>query len=125
MLRVIGLTILLTPACLSYAQTDTLPTAIDPAEMPSFPGGNMEMYKYIKENLRYPDIDAEGTVLVQFFVESDGSLSHIQVKRGVQKLLDEEAVRLVGTFPKWVPSKRAKQPGRVRYTLPIRFQRYN
>lgn len=96
-----------------------------PAQMPSFPGGYDALKKFIDENLRYPhpDFCGEGRVVVTFTVELDGSLTEIRVVRSIAKELDEEAVRLVKSMPKWIPGQHVKgKPGRMKYTLPIAFK---
>ena len=88
---------------------------------PTFPGIN----KYLAENLRYPhpDFCGEGRVVVTFTVEPDGSLTDIKVVRSIAKELDEEAVRLVKSMPKWIPGQHVEgKPGRMKYTLPIAFK---
>src|SRR5690606_4731812 len=70
-----------------------------PEQMPEFPGGADAMEHFIYENLKYPD-DArtkniQGKVYIQFVVEKDGSISNIKIRRGVNKSLDDEAVRLI------------------------------
>ncbi len=81
------------------------------------------MYAYIGRNLRHPHIDAEGRVFVEFVVEADGQVTEVKLKKGVAKVLDDEALRLVSSFPKWEPGKLEGKPCRVRYTLPILFRR--
>lgn len=96
-----------------------------PAQMPSFPGGYDALKKFIDENLRYPhpDFCGEGRVVVTFTVETDGSLTDISVVRSIAKELDEEAVRLVKSMPKWIPGQHVEgKPGRMKYTLPIAFK---
>ena len=95
-------------------------------EMPSFPGGLEELYKWIGSNVQYPaiaiDICIQGTVIVAFIVEPDGSVSNAKLVRSVDPCIDQEALRLVGQMPKWNPGKRAGVPVRVRYCLPIKFK---
>ena len=95
-------------------------------EMPSFPGGLEELYKWIDSNVQYPAVawenGIEGRVIVKFIVEKDGSLSDSTIIHSVHPLVDREALRLVGQMPKWNPGKRAGIPVRVRYCLPIKFK---
>jgi len=129
-MRTLSLLISFAVACGSNAQTDTLrdqtsepAPLIDPAELPSFPGGETAMCKFIKENLRYPLGDVQGRVYVQFIVEVDGTLSVIEIQRGVHELLDREALRLVTSFPKWEPSKVNSKSIQCQYVLPVLFKR--
>ena len=95
-------------------------------EMPSFPGGLEELYKWIDNNVQYPAVarenGIEGRVILKFIVEKDGSLSDSTVIHSVHPMVDREALRLVGQMPKWNPGKRAGVPVRVRYCLPIKFK---
>ena len=95
-------------------------------EMPSFPGGLEELYKWIDNNVQYPAVarenGIEGRVILKFIVEKDGTLSDSTVIHSVHPMVDREALRLVGQMPKWNPGKRAGIPVRVRYCLPLKFK---
>lgn len=90
----------------------------------TFPGGNMKLPAFIKENLKYPeDADgAHGRVMVSFAVEEDGSISDIKVVRGIHPSLDAEAVRVVKLMPKWQPAERGGKPVRSRFNFPVYFK---
>jgi protein TonB len=95
--------------------------------MPEFPGGQQAMMKFIAENVQYPVIAMEngiqGRVVCQFVVEKDGKPSNIQVVRtSGDASLDKEAVRVIGTMPKWKPGIQFGKPVRVTFTLPINFK---
>ncbi|WP_257898908.1 energy transducer TonB [Hoylesella nanceiensis] len=95
-------------------------------EMPSFPGGPAGLMKWLSSHVQYPaiaiDICIQGTVIVSFIVEPDGSVSNAKLVRSVDPCIDQEALRLVGQMPKWNPGKRAGIPVRVRCCLPIKFK---
>jgi len=94
-------------------------------EPPTFPGGEAALYKWLGENLKYPEeakeLGIQGRVFVAFVVEPDGSTSNVVVKRGIGGGCDEEAVRIVKAMPKWAPGKQRGQPVRVQFNLPIKF----
>jgi protein TonB len=95
--------------------------------MPEFPGGQQAMMKFIAENTQYPanamEKGIQGRVVCQFVVEKDGSISNIQVVRtSGDASLDKEAVRVIGTMPKWKPGTQRGKPVRVTYTLPVSFR---
>ena len=94
--------------------------------MPQFPGGQQALFAYMDENLRYPEAarksGKKGMVMLQFIVNTDGSLSDITVVRSVNPDMDKEAIRLVSTMPKWKPGMQRGIPVRVKYTLPINFR---
>lgn len=94
---------------------------------PAFPGGTYAMYKYLADNIKYPaDAKAagkEGRVFVQFVVRKDGSVSDVSVVRSVGNAsLDNEAVRVVSSMPKWSPGTQGGKPVNVQYTLPVIFK---
>ena len=94
---------------------------------PAFPGGTYAMYKYLADNIKYPaDAKAagkEGRVIVQFVVRKDGSVSDVSVVRSVGNAsLDNEAVRVVSSMPKWSPGTQGGKPVNVQYTLPVQFK---
>ncbi|MBE6296119.1 MAG: TonB family protein [Bacteroidales bacterium] len=94
---------------------------------PAFPGGTYAMYKYLADNIKYPaDAKAagkEGRVIVQFVVRKDGSVSDVSVVRSVGNVsLDNEAVRVVSSMPKWSPGTQGGKPVNVQYTLPVQFK---
>ena len=94
-------------------------------EMPSFPGGEQKLMKYVSDNVKYPQIAREtgiqGRVFVNFVVEPDGSVSNVSVLRGIGGGCDEEAMRVVKNMPKWKPGKQRGKAVRVQYMLPINF----
>jgi protein TonB len=107
-----------------------LPAEIKPfifvEEMPEFPGGSAALLKYVGENLRYPE-DAQnnniqGRVILKFVVNPDGSVDRIEILRGVDPLLDEEAIRVVRTLPRFKPGKQGGVPVPVWFSLPVTFK---
>ena len=95
-------------------------------EMPEFPGGMNELLKYLAKSIKYPVIAQEngiqGRVSCSFVVNKDGSIVDAEVIRGVDPSLDKEALRVIGTMPKWTPGKQRGKPVRVKYTVPITFR---
>lgn len=94
--------------------------------MPSFPGGTAKLLEYINENIRYPkeakDSCIQGKVIVTFMIEKDGSITEAKVAKGIDSLLDAEAVRIVESMPKWSPGKFYGKAVRTKYAVPIKFQ---
>ena len=95
-------------------------------EMPQFPGGLSEAMKFLAKNIKYPveaqQAKIEGRVIVRFVVGRDGSVSNVEVVRGVSPELDAEAVRVVSLMPKWIPGKQRGKAVAVKYTMPIMFR---
>ena len=93
---------------------------------PEFPGGVEALYRYMAENIRYPEqakIDGvQGRVFVRFVIDTDGSVKDAKVLRGIGSGCDEEALRVVNAMPKWRPGTVDGKPVRAEYNLPINFQ---
>lgn len=98
-------------------------------QMPKFPGGDAELYKFISNNLNYPAMaienNVQGRVVVQFVVTKDGSIGNVKVVRSVDRDLDNEAIRVCKKLPKFIPGKQNGQPVNVWYTLPVTFKLHN
>lgn len=99
-------------------------------QMPEFPGGQEALFHFLSENVKYPVIAQEngiqGRVIVQFVVNTDGSIVDVEVIRsGGDASLDKEAVRVIESMPKWKPGKHKGEPVRVKYTTPINFSLTN
>lgn len=94
-------------------------------QMPEFPGGQDSLYKFLGANIVYPTKakkdEVEGKVYVNFTIEKDGSINEVKIIRGVHPLLDEEAVRVIESFPKWKPGKHEGKTVRVSYNIPLNF----
>jgi len=96
-------------------------------DKPKFMGGDENTFtKWVAERLVYPEIAKEnsvqGRVILQFRVNTDGSVSDVKVVRGVDPSLDKEAVRVVSSSPKWTPGRQRNKPVRVVYVFPVIFQ---
>ena len=95
-------------------------------DQPEFPGGMQALMEYLRKNMRYPTICQEqgiqGRVIVQFVVNSDGSIVDPQVVKPVNPYLDKEALRVVSTMPNWKPGKQRGKAVSVRVTLPVTFR---
>lgn len=93
--------------------------------MPAFPGGEPALYKYLAENIKYPQMAKEsgiqGRVFVTFVVERNGSVTDVRVLRGIGGGCDEEAIRVVKGMPQWTPGKQRGKAVRVQYNLPVKF----
>jgi len=94
-------------------------------EMPVFPNGQEEMYKFIYERLKYPaearQKEISGQVIIQFVVSEEGEIRNAKVLRGIGGGCNEEALRVVNAMPKWTPGKRDGKDVAVSFTLPIKF----
>ena len=112
--------------CALFAQAQVLEVA---EEMPQFPGGMRACMQFLARNVKYPasaqEAKEQGKVLVSFVVNTDGTIVDTQVIKSVSPDLDKEALRVIGSMPKWQPGKQKGEPVRVRYTMPINFRLSN
>lgn len=94
-------------------------------EMPEFPGGEDALRSFITRSIDYPVIAQEngiqGKVYVTFVVSADGSVKNAKIARGVDPVLDQEALRVVNSLPLWKPGKQRGKDVNVSYTVPISF----
>ena len=93
---------------------------------PEFPGGMRALNNFISQNIVYPDVAEkqriEGKVIVQFKVTKSGDVRNIIIKKSLHPLLDKEALRVVGLFPRWKPAQRLGTPVDFQYIIPICFK---
>jgi protein TonB len=94
--------------------------------MPQFPGGQVALIQFIYKNIQYPPVALkqriQGKVWCSFVVDKDGSVSNIRLEEGVYIFLDEEAIRVLGKMPQWIPGQNAGKNIRVKVYLPIVFK---
>jgi TonB family protein len=94
-------------------------------EKPEYPGGEVAMYKFISDEVKYPRkakyANVQGRVQVRFTIDSTGMVTNVHVPTPIHPLLDEEAIRVINAMPKWKPGKQAGKPCPVIYTIPINF----
>ena len=92
--------------------------------MPQFPGGEAALMKYIDSHLQEPQTQEKitGNVVLQFIVQSDGSIDEVKVVRSLHPDYDKEAVRVVKSLPKFSPGRQNGQVVAVWYTVPVNFR---
>ncbi len=94
--------------------------------MPSFPGGEGAMRKFIIQHLAYPAIDIEngvqGKVFVRFIVSKDGVLSDFEILRGLSSTIDAECVRVLKRMPNWIPGETNGHQVKCYFTMPFTFK---
>lgn len=88
---------------------------------PVFPGGEMELLKFLNKNIKYPDFSVgesiETRCVLTFIVEKDGSLSNIKILKGDR--LGEQTKHIIEKYPLWIPGERNGKKVRVKYILPF------
>jgi periplasmic protein TonB len=94
-------------------------------EPPVFPGGDAALMKFIYDNVKYPEEasinNIEGKVTVKFVVSTDGSVKRVEILKGADPLLNEEAKRVISLLPKWKPGKNNGDPAAVWFIVPVTF----
>ncbi|MFK8101822.1 MAG: energy transducer TonB [Saprospiraceae bacterium] len=109
-------------------------------EMPRFPGCESEdmtkqekrkcaekaLLQFIGKNVRYPEMardnQVEGTVVMSFVVNEDGSISDIKIARDIGAGCGRETTRVIKKMPKWIPGKQIGRPVKVHFNLPVKFK---
>ena len=98
----------------------------NPETHPEFPGGNIAIYKYLAETIKYPEEAIEkcitGTVYVKFIVTEDGYVTSVKIAKGLGYGCDEEAIRAVTSMPIWKPGTQNNKAIKVTYYLPVKFE---
>jgi TonB family protein len=94
-------------------------------KMPQYPGGDMELLKFVAMNTQYPEAakteKAQGKVIVKFVVDTEGKVKDAMIIQGVHPALDAEALRVVGKLERFIPGTDGGNPVNVYYYLPITF----
>lgn len=94
--------------------------------MPTFPGGEAALMKWLQSHINYPTVamenNVQGKVIVQFVVTKTGKVGEVKVVRSVDRDLDKEAVRVCKSLPDFVPGRMNGQAVNVWYTLPVTFK---
>lgn len=95
-------------------------------QMPEYPGGESEFRTFLSRSVKYPEEAVkkgiQGKVYVTFIVAKDGSVTNAKVIRGVDPMLDMEALRVINSMPKWSPGKQGGKEVAVQHTVPIYFR---
>ena len=95
--------------------------------MPVFPGGQAALFEYLSQQVTYPEEaqanGIEGRVICSFVVDTDGSITDVEVARSSGDVsLDQEAIQVIQSMPKWQPAQQDGVPVPVRFTIPITFK---
>jgi protein TonB len=95
-------------------------------DLPQFPGGAVEMMKWLQRNLKYPPVAQErkiqGKVVAEFIVNKDGSLTDVKVVKSLNPLCDREVLRVLRMMPRWTAGIQNDQPCRTKVCIPVVFK---
>lgn len=91
-----------------------------------YPGGMNGLKTFLSKNLVYPkaalETGMQGTVIVQFTVEKNGTVTDVEVVRSIDPALDKEAVRVVKMMSGWAPAQNGTKNVRSKFKLPVAFK---
>ncbi|MGM9699124.1 MAG: TonB family protein [Prevotella sp.] len=95
-------------------------------DLPQFPGGAVEMMKWLTANLKYPPSaqkrKVQGKVVVQFIIADDGTMTDLTIVKPLERTCDSEALRVMRMMPKWKPGMQDGKPCRTMVCIPIVFK---
>lgn len=95
-------------------------------QMPVFPGGEAALQRFIYDHLKYPRVSLEegvqGTVMLRFVVNENGSVGDVQILKSLDTYCDREAKRVVQSLPRFTPGRQQGKPVKVWFQFPIRFE---
>lgn len=100
---------------------------IAPEVMPTFPGGEAALFRYLQSNINYPfgakENGIKGTIYVGFVIDASGKAVMLSILKGVRggKDLEAEAMRVIGNMPNWLPGLQNNKPVAVQFSLPVKF----
>jgi protein TonB len=102
-------------------------TFLEVEEMPQFRGGDINKFReWVQKKTKYPETATingiHGKVYITFIVENDGTVSNVKVAKGVDPLIDNEAVKAVSSSPRWTPGKQRGVAVRVAYVIMLNFE---
>ena len=95
-------------------------------DLPQFPGGAVEMMKWLQRNLKYPPLAQErkiqGKVVAEFIVNKDGSVTDVKVVKSLNPMCDREVLRVLRMMPRWTAGIENDQPCRTKVCIPVVFK---
>jgi TonB family protein len=111
---------------LAASQADDSKPFITVERMPGYPGGERDLKKFIRTNLKYP-ADAiknniQGRVIVRFIVDETGKIKNAEIVKGIHSSCDAEALRVIKNMPDWIPGKQDGKNVPVYFNMPIQFK---
>ena len=90
-------------------------------KLPQFKGGPNQLKLFLKHNFHWPDgyLDVQGTVLTSFIISSDGIVKNVKVEKSLNQEVDDEAIRVISSMPKWIPGRVSNKNVDVKMYLPF------
>ena len=109
----------------AHVKRTPLPVRMEPVEIkPEFPGGMGAFYNYLEANIKHPDLTKalNGTVEVGFTIEANGDVSNAEIVKGLNAAYNAEALRVIGSMPKWKAAQQDGKPVPCRLQMPMQFR---
>lgn len=98
---------------------------ITASSIAEFPGGEKKLMEFLAKNIKYPRVDLEngvrGTVFLSFVVKASGEIKFVKVLHGLSPTIDQSAINVINSMPKWTPATLNGKAIPMLYNLPIRF----
>lgn len=96
----------------------------DSVTSPEFPGGEVSLFRFIREKTRRtePGQYTQGRVDIRFIVTKEGKIKHPKIIKGIDPILDEEAMQIIRLMPDWIPGRRNGEAVNVYFTIPVLFR---
>ena len=95
-------------------------------DMPQYPGGATEFMKWLTRNLKYPKYlepqRVQGKVVAEFIVNTDGSITDVNIVKSLHPVCDREVLRVLRMMPRWTPGIHNDQPCRTKVCIPVVFK---
>jgi protein TonB len=95
-------------------------------DMPQYPGGATEFMKWLTRNLKYPKYlepqRVQGKVVAEFIVNTDGSITDVNIVKSLHPVCDREVLRVLRMMPRWTPGIHNDQPCRTKVCTPVVFK---
>ncbi|MGM0478939.1 MAG: energy transducer TonB [Bacteroidota bacterium] len=117
---------LLLAACSILKRSESNAIVDYPDKEAAFPGGQEAMQTFLANNIRYPEEALEngdhGKVYIKFIVEKNGSLSKVEILRGVSDAIDAESVRVIRSMPNWEPAEMNGRVVRAYCRIPLNYK---
>ena len=94
-------------------------------DLPQFPGGPVELMKWLTRNLKYPrqaeQRKLQGNVVAEFIVNKDGSITDVAIVKSLDPACDREVLRVLRMMPRWTAGIQNDQPCRTKVCIPVVF----
>ena len=98
-------------------------------QKPEFIGGQVAMMKFLAQNVKYPEVcrvnGIQGRVYVSFIIDEKGNVTDVELKKGKNKHLDKEAIRVIKSMPQWTSGKQRGKAVKVKYVIPVSYKLRN